>query len=1069
MLFFLTVFIAATPFFASASPAWIRLQPTGGAPPSRRYHSSVYDPSSNRLIIFGGCLAGTCQSVTQSTNELWVMTNANGVGTSTWIQLAATGGPPPARFLHAAVYDAAHNRMTIWGGDSAFVSAPNLKDVWVLENANGLGGTPTWTQLFPTGGPPPGGSFGGREFTSAVYDPITNRMISFGGASCDPCEGRDDVWVLTNANGLGGPPAWVQLFPTGGPPPSHYAHSAVFDAAGNRMVIFGGIVPGGIGADAWVLANASGIDRTTGLPAAPAWTQLPGGPEPRQFHAAAYDAANNRMVVFGGFGDSGYRNDVWLLDNANGTGPGMPAWSVETAGGSPPEPRAVFYHYQLFDPVSRRLLVFGGDPDTAGPALNDSWVLTEATGAPTSSAWIELHPTGGPPPPRRLHSTVYDPVSNRLIVFGGCTPVGNNACVSGGGIVRNDVWVLTNANGLGDPSTWIELLPTGGPPPARQNHVAVYDQANNRMIMWGGEPTLSWPTFTDVWVLTNANGLDRATGMPATPGWIQLFPLGTFPPSGVSQPGREGSASIYDSVTNRMILFGGGVCDPCDQRNDVWVLTEANGLGATPQWLQLFPSGGPPGPRAEHSLTYDVNNDRMIVFGGGYPTVNDTWVLSDASGLSRATGLPATPVWTPLTPGSAPPVRSNHAAAFDAGTNRQVIFGGRGADTSTALGDVWLLENANGTGASSTWTQTLPSGTAPDPRWVFQHFQIYDSASNRMIVFGGDPGATTTLFSDVWVLTDAVGPPLVGDALGVDVHGSGGSSNLNGVLEPGESAVVEPAWSNRSASLVSLTGIASLFQGPPGTYTIADGAADYGAIAGGTVNDCFAVLQDCYELGVSGPRPVQHWDATFEETLSWTSTKTWTLHIGESFGDVPTSNLFYGDIENIFHNLITIGCSDTEYCPADPTLRKQMAVFVLKAKEGAAYEPPPATGVFSDVPVDDPFAPWIEELFRRGVVEGCAAPGGFKQYCPNDPVLRQQMPLFLLLTLEGPGYVPPACSGIFTDVGCPGMFADWIEDLAARAITVGCGDDIYCPKSATTRGQMAAFVVNTFGLALYGP
>jgi hypothetical protein len=79
------------------------------------------------------------------------------------------------------------------------------------------------------------------------------------------------------------------------------------------------------------------------------------------------------------------------------------------------------------------------------------------------------------------------------------------------------------------------------------------------------------------------------------------------------------------------------------------------------------------------------------------------------------------------------------------------------------------------------------------------------------------------------------------------------------------------------------------------------------------------------------------------------------------------------------------------------------------------------------------------------------------------------MSIFLLLTLEEPGYVPPTCKGIFADVACPSPFADWIEDLAARAITVGCGDDVYCPESATTRGQMAAFVVNTFGLALYGP
>ena len=145
-----------------------------------------------------------------------------------------------------------------------------------------------------------------------------------------------------------------------------------------------------------------------------------------------------------------------------------------------------------------------------------------------------------------------------------------------------------------------------------------------------------------------------------------------------------------------------------------------------------------------------------------------------------------------------------------------------------------------------------------------------------------------------------------------------------------------------------------------------------------------------------------------------------------------------------------------------------MAVFVLKAKEGAFFVPPPAVGVFNDVPASDPFAPWIEELFRRGVVAGCGTPGG-PNYCPDEPVLRQQMAVFLLRTLEGSAYVPPACTGVFADVECPGLFADWIEEIADRGIAAGCGGPNYCPANPTTRGQMAPFLVKTFGLELYGP
>ena len=56
-------------------------------------------------------------------------------------------------------------------------------------------------------------------------------------------------------------------------------------------------------------------------------------------------------------------------------------------------------------------------------------------------------------------------------------------------------------------------------------------------------------------------------------------------------------------------------------------------------------------------------------------------------------------------------------------------------------------------------------------------------------------------------------------------------------------------------------------------------------------------------------RPVQHWDAQLQETLSVGVPKTWELHIGESFPDVPTDNIFYAFIETLFHNGITGGCA----------------------------------------------------------------------------------------------------------------------------------------------------------------
>jgi len=179
------------------------------------------------------------------------------------------------------------------------------------------------------------------------------------------------------------------------------------------------------------------------------------------------------------------------------------------------------------------------------------------------------------------------------------------------------------------------------------------------------------------------------------------------------------------------------------------------------------------------------------------------------------------------------------------------------------------------------------------------------------------------------------------------------------------------------------------------------------------------------------------------------------------FWDVPSTDPFYTYICTIAADGITAGCGSGDYCPDAAALRKQMAVFLLKAKEGVSYVPPPAVGIFTDVPASDPFAPWIEELYHRGVVAGC---GDGTIYCPNDPVRRQQTAVFLLKTLLGSPYVPPACAGLFRDVPCSSPFAVWIEDLYTRGIAGGCGGGDYCPTNPTTRGQMAVFLTKTFSL-----
>lgn len=366
----------------AGAQTWTELFPAGGPPNARNVHSMVVNLTNNRMIVFGGFQGGSCCT---ELNDVWVLSNADGLGgSSAWTQLAPTGGPPSPRAVHSAVYDAVNNRMIVYAGDAHLgFCFGAVNDVWVLTNADGTGGTPNWTQLSPTGGPPQL-----RVSTKAVYDSATNRMVVFGGIN-NACVGGNssDVWVLNNANGLGGTPVWTQLAPVGGPPVPYVAgHSAVYDSANNRMIVFGGQDQNtGIYVNnVWVLSNANGLGGT------PTWTQLtPGGAviPARGGHSAEYDPATNKMIVFGGqllaapptpTNPCGFSNDVWVLSNANGLG-GAPAWGQLTSTGGPPAERQ--YHRSVFNSATNRMTIFGGSlADCSGSTQRDTWVLTDANG-----------------------------------------------------------------------------------------------------------------------------------------------------------------------------------------------------------------------------------------------------------------------------------------------------------------------------------------------------------------------------------------------------------------------------------------------------------------------------------------------------------------------------------------------------------------------------------------------------------------------------------------------------------------------------------------------------------------
>ena len=184
------------------------------------------------------------------------------------------------------------------------------------------------------------------------------------------------------------------------------------------------------------------------------------------------------------------------------------------------------------------------------------------------------------------------------------------------------------------------------------------------------------------------------------------------------------------------------------------------------------------------------------------------------------------------------------------------------------------------------------------------------------------------------------------------------------------------------------------------------------------------------------------------------------------FADVPSGHWAEDAIYKIYNAEITNGCSVNPllYCPDDVVSKAAMAVFLLRSLHGGNYTPPPATGIFTDVDVNEWYAPWVEQLYKEGITKGCSASP--LMYCPDIDVSKASMATFLLRAKYGGSYTPPAASGIFTDVPLSHWAVDWIEKLYNDGITNGCSADplMYCPELGASRAAMAVFLVRTFGL-----
>jgi hypothetical protein len=171
------------------------------------------------------------------------------------------------------------------------------------------------------------------------------------------------------------------------------------------------------------------------------------------------------------------------------------------------------------------------------------------------------------------------------------------------------------------------------------------------------------------------------------------------------------------------------------------------------------------------------------------------------------------------------------------------------------------------------------------------------------------------------------------------------------------------------------------------------------------------------------------------------------------FDDI-IGNTFELDIEWLGDREITKGCNppdNTEFCPDDPVTRGQMAAFLKRY-----LDLPAASGDRFNDDNGTTFEDDINRLAEAGITKGCNPPAN-DQFCPNDPVSREQMAAFIVRALN----LTANDHAGFTDVSSSNTFIQDIGKLATAGITKGCNppdNTRYCAEEDVTRGQMAAFL-----------
>jgi N-acetylneuraminic acid mutarotase len=194
--------------------------------------------------------------------------------------------------------------------------------------------------------------------------------------------------------------------------------------------------------------------------------------------------------------------------------------------------------------------------------------------------------------------------------------------------------------------------------------------------------------------------------------------------------GHVGARMAYDSESDRIILFGGVSLQTGDLFNETRSYDFNTNTGT-----KMNPEVSPPA-RNYHAMAYHPTIDRVVIFGGDVDTFsetygNDTWEYDYN-----------TDTWEMIETSETPPDRVYSSMVYVSSLDRIIMFGGTSVSMGGTINDMWAYDHEK-----KTWTE-LTADTMPGARC--QHALAYDSAADKIVLFGGGPDKITPT-DETWI------------------------------------------------------------------------------------------------------------------------------------------------------------------------------------------------------------------------------------------------------------------------------------------------------------------------------